>query len=121
MTNPDRGMADPMHSGDLIPTDNNRPEPASNEVQFALVIARMIDSVRNNPEQMRQAVYELARHKLQEQFTHADAKDVTRTQQALETAIRGVEEFSKQQIGLPDPPPVPQLGDRRVTLPHNHS
>jgi hypothetical protein len=44
---------------------------------------------------MRQAVYDLARYKLQEQFTDADAQDIGRTQQALETAIRGVEGFLK--------------------------
>jgi hypothetical protein len=100
-----------MNSGDLIPTDHDQPEPASNEVQFALVIARMIDTVRNSPEHMRQAVYDLARYKLQEQFTHADAKDIKRTQQALETAIWGVEQFSKQPIGVPAPAPLPQLND----------
>src|SRR3984893_13149520 len=90
-----------MASGDLIPSNHDRSEPASTEVQFALVIARMIDTVKNSPEHMRQAVYDLARDKLQEQFTYADAKDIRRTQQALESAIRGVEEFSKQQVGIP--------------------
>lgn len=101
-----------MSSGDLIPgDDHDQPDPASNEVQFALVIARMIETVQQSPEHMRQAVYDLARYKLQEQFTHTDAKDIKRTQQALETAIRGVEEFSKQKFEIPPPPPVPQLGD----------
>ena|ERR1700687_227478 len=63
-----------MASGDLIPSNHDRSEPASTEVQFALVIARMIDSVKNSPEHMRQALYDLARYKLQEQFTYADAK-----------------------------------------------
>jgi len=76
-----------MASGDLIPSNHDRSEPASTEVQFALVIARMIDSVKNSPEHMRQAVYDLARYKLQEQFIYADAKDIRRTKQALETAI----------------------------------
>jgi hypothetical protein len=99
-----------MSSGDLMPGDHEQPDPGSNEVQFALVIARMIETVQNSPEHMRQAVYDLARYKLQEQFTHADA-DIGRTQQALETAIRGVEEFSKQQFNIAAPPPVPQLAD----------
>ena len=107
-----------MSSGDLIPNDHDQPEPTSNEVQFALVIARMIDTVQNSPEHMRQAVYDLARYKLQEQFTHADAKNIMRTQQALEAAIRGVEQFSKQQIGIPAPPPVPQLGDSSAASRH---
>jgi hypothetical protein len=99
-----------MASGDLVPDDPDRSELASAEVEFALVIARMIDSVRNSPDHMRQAIYDLARYKLQEQFTYVDAKDVKRTQQALETAIRGVEAFSKQHplIGVPITPA--QLG-----------
>jgi hypothetical protein len=109
-----------MNSGDLTPTDHDQLEPTSNEVQFALVIARMIDTVQNSPEHMRQAVYDLARYKLQEQFTHAAAKDIKRTQEALESAIRGVEQFSKQRVGIPPPPPVPQLNDSALaprTLP----
>ena len=103
-----------MSSQDLIPGEQEQPDPASNEVQFALVIARMIETVQNSPEHMRQTVYDLARYKLQEQFTHTEAKDIQRTQQALETAIRGVEEFSKQQFSIPAPSPVPQLGDGRA-------
>ncbi|WFU70950.1 hypothetical protein [Bradyrhizobium sp. CB2312] len=86
-----------MTSGDLIPNDPERPDQAPTEIQFALVIARMIETVDNNPEHLRQAIYDLARYKLLEQFTHADAKDIKRAQQALETAIRGVEHFSQQQ------------------------
>jgi hypothetical protein len=97
-----------MAPGDLIPDNHDRSEPASAEVQFALVIARMIDTVRNSPADMRQAVYDLARYKLQEQFTYADAKDIKRTKQALETAIRGVEEFSKQQLNVA--PAAPSSG-----------
>jgi hypothetical protein len=99
----DRDAAQAMSSGDLISGDYERAEQASNEVQFALVIARMIDTVNNSPEHLRQAVYDLARYKLQEQFTDVDAKDVKRSKQALETAISGVEEFSRQQVSLPPP------------------
>ncbi|QOZ66950.1 hypothetical protein [Bradyrhizobium arachidis] len=86
-----------MTAGDLIPSDLERPDQAPTEIQFALVIARMIETVDKNPEHLRQAIYDLARYKLLEQFTHADAKDIKRAQQALETAIRGVEHFSQQQ------------------------
>jgi hypothetical protein len=105
-----------MDSGDLIPNDHDHVEPVANEVQFALVIARMIDTVKNSPEHMRKAVYNLARYKVQEQFTDADAKDIQRAQQqALEKAIRGVEEFSRQQIDIPPPSPAPLLGDGSVS------
>ena len=45
-----------MASADLKPSDHEQSDPASAEVQFALVIARMIESVRNNPADMRHAV-----------------------------------------------------------------
>jgi hypothetical protein len=86
-----------MASGDLIPSDHDRPERPSLEVEFALVIARMIDSLKNNPEDVRQAIYELARYKLREQLPNANAEEKERTQQALETAIRGVEAFSEKR------------------------
>jgi hypothetical protein len=89
-----------MNSSDLIPSDHDRPEPPSLEVEFALVIARMIDSLKNNPEDVRHAIYELARYKLQEQLPNANAEEKERTQQALETAIRGVEAFSEQHVGI---------------------
>ena len=99
-----------MSPGDLIPNNHDRVEPAANEVQFALVLSRMIDTLNSSPEHMRQAVYDLARYKLMEQFTDADATNIKRAQQALETAIRGVEEFSRQRISIP-PPQVQQLSD----------
>jgi hypothetical protein len=37
-----------MSSGELIPNDPDQPVPASNEVQFALVIARIIDTVKTD-------------------------------------------------------------------------
>ena len=54
-------------------------------------------------EDMRQAIYDLARYKLQDQFTHGDVREMKRAQQALETAIRGVEQFSTSQPSLPAP------------------
>lgn len=100
-----------MNSGELRHNDLETAEPGSAEVQFALVIARMIDTVNSSPEDMRQAVYDLARYKLQEQFTHADVNDVKRAQHALETAIRGVEKFSAtQQASLPPSPAVSDEG-----------
>ena len=40
----------------------------SREVEFALMLSRVIDSVEQNPEFLRATVYELARHKLKEEF-----------------------------------------------------
>jgi len=107
-----------MASGDLIPSNHDQLEPADAEVQFALVITRLIDSVRNNPDDMRQAIYDLARYKLQEQFTYADTKDIKQTQQALESAIRGVEAFSRQHGSIIAAIPPPSgIGDRGVKEP----
>ncbi|CCD91755.1 hypothetical protein BRAO375_1700026 [Bradyrhizobium sp. ORS 375] len=60
------------------------------EVEFALVLARTIDAVSGDPEQLRSAVYELARHKLQ-QLSADDPAEKARLMQALEVAIAGVE------------------------------
>ena len=87
-----------MTSGDLIPSDHDKPEPPSLEVEFALVISRMIDSVKDRPEDIRQLIYDLDRYKLREQLPQANAKEKRRTQQALEIAIRGVEAFSEKRV-----------------------
>jgi hypothetical protein len=65
------------------------------EVEFALVLARTIDSIKRDPEQLRSAIYELARQKLREQFTHEDASEARRLTDALEVAIQGVENHSR--------------------------
>jgi hypothetical protein len=80
----------------VIPQDGARASTTGNEVEFALVLARMIDSVKHDPVQLREAIYELARHKLEEQFMDADAGEIQRTKNALEVAIRGVEVFFKK-------------------------
>src|ERR1700736_6308123 len=103
-----------MTSGDLVPSDRDRQKPASAEEEFALVIARLIDSLKNNPEDMRQAIYELARYKLQEQLPNANAEEKERTQQALETAMRGVEAFSEQHVGMLAPALHLQLNGPRT-------
>jgi hypothetical protein len=75
------------------------PDP-SREVEFALMLSRVIDSVENNPEFLRATVYELARHKLKEEFTSESFGDVRNLSKSLETAIAGVEAFSKKKDGV---------------------
>lgn len=79
------------------------------EVEFALVISRMIESIKADPEHLRATVYELARHKLKEQF--GAEPDIERLSDALEVAIRGVEAFTinNGQEALPGPGQVPRL------------
>ena len=65
--------------------------PASSEVEFALVLSRMINSITEDPQQMRASLYELARHKLDEQIVDEDPEEQSRILKSLEVAIQGVE------------------------------
>ena len=57
-----------MSSEIIQPQDQDAPGGSSHEVDFALVLSRMIDSVNTDPEHLRATVYELARQKLKEQL-----------------------------------------------------
>src|SRR5258708_18714479 len=89
-----------MSSKDLIPGPQGSTDLPANEVQFALVISRMLETVKDDAEFRRQIVYDLARYKLLEQFTYADAKNVDQMKRALEVAIEEVEKFSREQAPL---------------------
>jgi hypothetical protein len=71
------------------------------EVDFALVLASTIETIRGDPAQLRSAVYELARAKLQEeaflQGSSICSDDIDRLRGALETAIDGVETFASRK------------------------
>ncbi len=116
--------ANSMSSGEPVHSDHNRPAPPSLEVEFALVVAGMIESVKNSPEDIRQVIYDLARYKLQEQLLHASTEEREHTQQALEGAIRGVEAFSKKHVHILPPEFQSQLNglgtastDRKLSFP----
>jgi hypothetical protein len=68
--------------------------PHSREVEFALILARMISTVKEDPTQLRRTVYEFARAKLKSDISWADEQESARVLAALETAIQGVEKFS---------------------------
>jgi hypothetical protein len=70
--------------------------PHSREVEFALILARMINTVKEDPSQLRRTVYEFARAQLKNQISWADEQESARLLAALETAIHGVEKFSSQ-------------------------
>jgi hypothetical protein len=76
-----------------INNDETTP-PYSREVEFALILARMISTVKEDPTQLRRAVYGLARAKLKNDISCADEQESARILAALETAIQGVEKFS---------------------------
>ncbi|AND91031.1 blr5881 [Bradyrhizobium diazoefficiens USDA 110] len=89
-----------MSSRELLPGQQDATDLPANEVQFALVISRMLETVKDDPEFRRQLVYDLARYKLQEQFTYADAKNIDQMKRALEVAIEEVEKFSREEAPL---------------------
>jgi hypothetical protein len=71
----------------------------SSEVEFALVLSRMINSVNADPKQLRASLYELARHKLDEQIADEDPEEQSRIIKSLEVAIRGVEtHYGRQEL-----------------------
>jgi hypothetical protein len=65
------------------------------EVDFAVVLSRIIDSIEHNPAQLRNAVYELARIKLRREAWRENPAinppEARRLTLALESAIEGVE------------------------------
>jgi hypothetical protein len=65
------------------------------EVDFAIVLSRMLDDLKNDPAEMRNAVYELARIKLQREGylrkPHLSVLEMRRALLALEVAIERVE------------------------------
>jgi hypothetical protein len=67
----------------------------SSEVDFAIVLSRVIASIENDPAQLRNAVYELARIKLQTELSQREAQidgsDKGDLASALESAIERVE------------------------------
>jgi hypothetical protein len=86
------------------PVPDKKPEyltTATPEVDFALVLARVIDAVNQDPAELRRAIYELARIKLQRegwrQNPPMDIGQMRRVTKALETAIDRVEAFSSQR------------------------
>jgi hypothetical protein len=97
--------------------DITRKEPetgasTSNAVDFALVLSRMIDAINGDPQQLRSTVYELARHKLEEQAATENPEEQGRLAHALEVAIQGVEtHFNGMNLQLGPPPgQTPRLG-----------
>ncbi|MCK1395677.1 hypothetical protein [Bradyrhizobium sp. 1] len=98
-----------MSSKELLPGQQDATDLPANQVQFALVISRMLDTVKDDAEARRQMVYDLARYKLQEQFTYADTKNIDQMKRALEVAIEEVEKFSREQ------PPLERLPQQQLT------
>ena len=90
-------------SGDLSDTSQN----SAMRTQFVRILSARVQSVSDDPAQMRELVYELARIRLIEQFGHGDARHSRQTMEVFESAIREVErifaEQSRQIVPSADP------------------
>jgi hypothetical protein len=87
--------------------------PHGQEIEYALILSRLIDGVKQDPARMRATVYEYARARLMVDSSIADEGERKRLLGALETAIKGVEAFSvrhgdNERPALA-PPPAPTL------------
>jgi hypothetical protein len=78
------------------------------EVEYALIVQRMINVVKDDPAQMRLTIYEFARARLKIDTSGIDETERQRLLIALETAIQGVEQFSLRQEPEHLPPPQAQ-------------
>jgi hypothetical protein len=90
----------------LQPGGQDSGETSSQEVEFALVLSRMVEAISEDPEHLRATIYELARHKLKEQFRSESVADMQKLSKSLEVAIHGVEKFHKEKektAALPAP------------------
>ena len=65
-------------------------------VEFALVLSRTIHSLQQRPNEMRQALYELARHNCNQQLKGRHGKEFRIARSTLETAIEKVEWFHSE-------------------------
>src|SRR5690349_13300712 len=85
--------------------------PHAQEIEYALILSRLISTVQDDPAQMRSTIYEFARARLKLDTSWADEGERQRLTQALETAIQGVEAFSarrddRERLGPPRATPL---------------
>jgi hypothetical protein len=87
-------------ASELVTIEHDEPtSPHSWEVEFTLILARMINAVEEDPAQLRRAVYAFALAQLKSDVSGADVRESAQSLgalEALEAAIRGVEKFSSQ-------------------------
>jgi hypothetical protein len=83
--------------------------PHAQEVEYALILSRLINTVKEDPAQLRLTIYDFARARLKLDTSWADESEQKRLMAALETAIQGVEEFTVRRDDkerLQPPPPA---------------
>lgn len=96
------------------PSDTAASAPKTHEITagFFRLLSGRIRDISDDPRQIRETVYELARVRLLEQFTRADARESRELQNVLEDAIREVErsfERSTTERNAGSIPPSPAL------------
>lgn len=85
----------------MVDRDNAIP-PQAQEIEYALILSRMISVVESDPSQMRSMIYEFARARLKIDMarsldiSRAGDADRKRLSAALEAAIQGVEGFTRR-------------------------
>jgi len=98
---------------ELARTDHERQVlPHAQEIEYALILQRMINAIEDDPKQMRLTIYEFARARLKIDTTRTEESERKRLSTALETAIQGVEKFSARREDkerLPSPSPQAQI------------
>jgi hypothetical protein len=86
------------------------------EIEYALILQGIITAVKDDPVQMRTAIYEYARARLKNDTAELDDNERTKQLDALETAIQGVERYSLRRDGmglLPPPDPAARIGQAK--------
>lgn len=95
--------------------------PFAQEIEYALTLQRMINTVNHDPAQMRMAIYGLARARMDADTERLDEAERERRLNSLEIAIRGVENFSQRRDGVERlAPPAPAL-DPQIEPPRHAS
>jgi hypothetical protein len=92
--------------------------PYAQEIEYALIVQRMINAVKDDPAQMRLTIYEFARARLKIDTSGIDESERERLLISLETAIQGVEQFSLRETErLPPPHAQVQIAATPPTMP----
>ena len=104
---------------ELVPKPSAEMASTLPEVEFALVLSRTIDAVKENPAQLRQMIYEQARIALRRDIPQGAPEETARLCQALESAIAGVEKFAVVEDAqvLPVNRALPPNGSARALPP----
>ena len=107
------------------PTGNAKNVPTTSaELDFSLVLARVIGSIENDPAQLRNVVYELARIKLEREVWQRhpplSMAEIRQLMLSLDTAINCVESVSLRHDELRALPSLDRLIESSGTHP-NHA